>query len=635
MCGPRVLRVFEYEKGLMGLNYKLIEEDNQVDVAIQELFNMGTIGFDTETDGLDCYINNLILLQLGNEDKQFLFDMRKISPSRVAPILESSKVAKVTCNGAFDYLQFKRRGVEPEPLFDIGLNEKILLSGKIHPSASGYFSLKALTFKYLNEDLSKLLQLSFSMDRAFTTKHLKYGAMDVINPCRILKKQVPILKKAELLDTARLETDAIPAFADMEYNGFYLDAPSWEGVLDKVNKRILMVTKLLNPFFSKALQTDIFGDPIINYGASSQLLFALRKIGNDIPNTDKKSIMFLRDKELSELLLELAALRKASTSFGKNYLKNIHPVTNRVHPHINQIGAATGRVSMSKPNLQQQIKKDINEEITGKDYRGAWRAQDGGYIIKCDYSGEELLIMAEISGEDKWIDALQAGKDLHAVTALDIFDTVCSKTKNSEIRDVMKEINFGTPYGMHYFKLIELYKKMGKDISNDEAKGILKKYFEAYPKIKTVLHDTASQSITQGFTTTIGGRRRYFEPPPNRISLNPDTGDEIFIPLHWTKENNGKLEQIQRQGKNHRIQGTGGDIIKRALYLMRKKIKKYDVPLLLVNQVHDEIVLEYNGEDPEWVAKEFMEKPMLEAEAKYLKLVPPAVETSIGRVWIK
>ncbi len=624
-----------YKQGTnVQVSYKYIKDPSEVPASLNELDKMKWCGFDSETNGTDPHTNDLILVQLGNTHKQFIYDIRYINPLLLKSILEGTK-AKVTTYGVFDYRFLKANGVEPEPLYDIVLNERILLSGKVHPRTRGYFSLHGLAKKYLGIDLSKALQLSFTMQGEISEDQLKYAAGDVIYPIRILEKQLPLLRKDGLIPTAKLESDAIPAFGDMEYNGFYLDSEAWLDLEGKVSIRIKEVIKGLNSYFCRFLQTDVLGDPLISYGSNEQLLFALKKAGFDVSNTDNETLLFLPDKKLSGMLLEFRSLKKAIDSFGKQYLKFIHPKTGRVHANINQIGTTTGRVSMDKPNLQQLIKKDVGKGAAGADYRGAWRAQDGGYIIKCDYSNQELKIIAELSGEETWIQAFKEYKDLHSVTAYDVLGLEVSKTKNLEMRDILKSINFGSAYGMNYYKLIKLYGEMGKDLSESEAEGIMNKYYTIYPKIKSMLDKAGMDAITEGYTSTIGGRRRYFDIPPYKMVYSPREGKEIPVPLVWNKEKLRKLKSIIREGKNHKVQGTACDMLKKALYLLRKKIKEHNIPLQLVNVVHDEIVCEYTGLDVEYIAKEFVEKSMKEAEEYYLKLTPPDTELKIGRTWTK
>ncbi len=612
--------------------YKYIKDPSEVPASLNELDKMKWLAFDTETNGTDPHNNDLILVQLGNTKKQYIYDIRYINPLLLKSILEGPK-AKVTTYGVFDYRFMKSVGVEPETLYDITLNERILLSGKVHPRTRGYFSLHVLAKKYLGIDLSKALQLSFTMKGEFSDRQLEYAAGDVIHPIRILEKQIPLLKKEGLLPTAKLESDAIPAFGDMEYNGFYLDSEAWLELERKVSIRIKEVIKGLNAYFCRFLQTDVLGDPLISYGSNKQLLFAIKKAGFDVSNTDNETLLFLPDKKLSGMLLEFRSLKKAIDSFGKEYLKFIHPKTGRIHANINQIGTTTGRVSMDKPNLQQLIKKDVGQAATGRDYRGAWRAQDGGYIIKCDYSGQELKIMAELAGEETWIEAFKEYKDLHSLIAYKVFNLEVSKTKNREMRDVVKSVGFGSAYGMNYYGLMKLYREMGKDLPESEAKDIMNKYYDTSPKVKKMLDDAGMKAITDGYTTSMGGRRRNFEVPPYKMVYSPREGREIPVPISWSKEKLGKINSIIREGKNNRIQSSAGDMIKRSLYLMRKKIKEHNVPLLITNVIHDEIVCEYNGTDPDYIAKEFIEQPMLEAEEYYLKSVPPEVELKVGRTW--
>jgi len=614
--------------------YQFIVSDEETLKAIDNIKKLKEFGLDCETDGLDPHKNNLILLQIGDEDQQYIFDCRKINILLLKNILETS-IPKVTTNGIFDYCFLKKKGIELENIFDISLNEKILLAGRIKMCAKGYFSLASLSKKYLNIILNKELQTSFSIEGDIDTNQLKYASLDIICPLKIIKKQIDLLKKEGLIQTAKLENNAIPVFGDIKYNGFYLDSTAWKKLIDKVNNRRNNIKNNLDNNFRNYVSSTLFGELLINYDSPEQLLFTLNKMGFKIKDTRNETLALLENKNLSKLLIEYRSLSKAINSFGENYLQYINPVTGRIHPEINQIGASSGRVTMSHPNLQQQIKKDMGEDILGKEYRECWKSQESNnWLIIADYTGQELHIMAELSGEESWIETLNKKENLHSMIGKEIFGFEVSKSKNKNLYACVKAIVFGSAYGMNKYRLQQLYQKANIEKSIEKCAKDLESYYNSYPKVKRMLDDASIQALEEGWVSSIGGRKRYFNPPPYKL-IKSKYGRYIPIPLQYGNiEHKEKLSSIMREGGNHIIQSTGVDITKKALINLRKEIKK-GIPLLLVNTIHDEIITECLNNSPKAIAEQVISPSLLDAESFYLKKVNSEIEYSIGKEWIK
>lgn len=619
--------------------YSYIKDQDKAKQTLEKLYQMPKLGFDTETTGIDPHTESLILLQLGDVNQQFLYDCRYIDPIIFKDLLEGDK-PKIGTNLKFDYKFLKKHRVEPDNLYDIFLIEKVLLSGKVSLKAKNVYSLRALANKYLNIDLDKKMQNTFKLYGEITEQQKKYAASDVIYPIQILEKQTSLLKLESLVDTAKLECEVVPSFSDMEYIGFYLNPRAWKDIIEKVNKRIKELKGHLDLYFKEFAQKDCWGNPIINYDSPDQLLFNLKKAGFNIENTSNETLLFLEDKNLSQLLLEYRSVAKARSSYGENYLDLINPKTGRVHPEINQIGAPTGRTSMNRPNLQQQINKEIGQGISGNLFRSAWQARNGA-LITADFAGQEVRILAEISKEPSWLETFQKDEDLHNKTALDVFNLVVSKKKNPEVRNIFKNLNFGICYGLNEWGLYKLYQQIGRKGTIEDALSDLNRYFSTYPKIKETVEKLRLGTLEDGCARTLGGRKRYFHVPPYKMVWSKRKKCYIPVSLQYgNKQAKKKIHAIMREGSNAVIQGTGADIMKKSMKIMRDKIKKDGISFLhLVNQVHDEVVGEDNKhkskEECTYIGNKYILQPMLEGESYFLKEVPPAVEMEISKEWVK
>ena len=104
-------------------------------------------------------------------------------------------------------------------------------------------------------------------------------------------------------------------------------------------------------------------------------------------------------------MLDYREAAKKVGTYGLDFLKHVHPTTGRVHADWHQLGSRAGRMSCSKPNLQQ-VPRD-------RAYRACFRPADGRALVKADFSQIELRIAAEIANDERLIAAYAAGEDVH------------------------------------------------------------------------------------------------------------------------------------------------------------------------------------------------------------------------------
>ena len=196
-----------------------------VEKIVPEIDAMPIIGVDTETTGLDPFESDLLLLQGGNLDKQYVIDARKCSLEPLRPILESQKV-KVLHNAKFDYKMLRAQAdIRMENVVDTMLIEQVLRNGR---RAEGGNGLAAVVERYTRKKISKTEQESFINHTGdFTQDQLEYARRDVIYPIEVLYKQMPLVMKAGLEHTVKLECLAVTAIADIELNGVMIDQERW------------------------------------------------------------------------------------------------------------------------------------------------------------------------------------------------------------------------------------------------------------------------------------------------------------------------------------------------------------------------------------------------------------------------
>ncbi len=569
-----------------------------------------TVFVDSETTGLDPLSDRLILLQILARDTVFVINIAKIgdyasNPTAYEPllkILEDKAIRKVGHNLKFDvkFLDrfFHPRKIQYRRLFDTYLAEELLTAGKPAPGGS---ALEDLARKYAGEEMDKSAQTSFT-GAELTQEQVDYAANDVKVLPPILKEQLRTLTDEGLVDVARLEFSIIPSVAGIELSGIRLDLQRLQALKAKYEQKLVEVEAELNLIvhtLDLQKQMTLIGMGV-NYSSPKQMKDVLLRMGFDVADTSTETLERI-DHPFARDLLEYRGISKLLSSFIESLPKHVHQSTGRVHAEFFQLGAGSGRFSCREPNLQQ-----IPRE---QEWRDLFVAEDGHKLVTADYSQIELRILAEYSRDPVFLEAYRKGEDLHAKTASAIFGVLPGEV-SKEQRDVAKTINFGLCYGMGPMGLaVRLH------IPEDKAKGFIDAYFRQYPGVRRCLQELGRLAVQRLYAETLSGRRRYF---------TFDDGQD--------RQDAKVLRAIERKGQNTPIQGTCGDIIKKALKYLAADLRPYDCRI--VNVVHDEIVAEVKEEQVELV-KPIIEKDMIRAAKDFLKLIPVEVDVSVCNEWKK
>jgi len=553
------------------------------------------LGIDTETEGFDFTCKKMIMFQIGDEDNQYVIDTRVVSIEPLRNILESKEIIKIYHNAKFDYKFIKRwANIECENIYDTFLTERVLNCGKDDVK----YGLKDVCKKYLDVELNKEVRNQFIglQGQPFREDQVVYGAKDVEYLVMIRKEQLPLIDKHKLNNVVGLENRVVTAFADIEYNGLDLDSEKWKEIeavnTDKANKlesdldNMVKNDNRVKHFVSKYIQTDMFTpvteirDVDIKWTSPKQVLEVFQCIVPKLENVNGKQMYKYRFKyPLIDKYVKYKEAMKLCTSYGDAFFKNLSS-DKRIHTNFHQI-LDTGRVSSSKPNMQQIPADNI--------YRNCFTAPDGWSFVSADYSSQELNVIAFGSKDPVWIEALKNGEDLHSTCAELVYGeqwlngaeddcaylsrkNKCNCPTHKKLRTNVKTINFGLAYGMGPNKLSDTL-----NISLDAAKELIEKYFQAFPAIKGFLDKLGNFGKKYGYIKTF--------PPYNRKRWFTN-----WYPRIWdNKSSSMELGSIERASKNTPIQGASADMTKRALVLMRTHINAFNVPVKIVMTVHDQI----------------------------------------------
>ena len=301
--------------------------------------------------------------------------------------------------------------------------------------------------------------------------------------------------------------------------------------------------------------------------------------------------------EIVRLLLRYRKIQKINST----YIEGFRPlvVNGKVHTTYNQSNTQTGRLSSMNPNLQNI---PIRTE-EGRELRKLFTASKGNVLIDADYSQIELRLLAHFSGCKELIEAYCEGKDIHAITASQVFGVPLNEVTSQMRRDA-KAVNFGIIYGISAFGL-------GNDlgISTRKAQEYIDKYFETYSDVKAYMNGNVEQATKNGYVETLFGRRRV---------------------INELKASNYNVRSFgERAAMNMPLQGSSADIIKLAMINVMQKLKDGGYKAKLVLQVHDELVIDCPENEKDKVAKLLQE----EMENAVSLRVPLTVEVGIGKTW--
>ena len=411
------------------------------------------------------------------------------------------------------------------------------------------------------------------------------------------------LTEAQLMRLYRdVELPLVPVLAAMERTGIYVNRAALERELAAANARIdALVTEIhalagteFNISSPKQLGEVLFER--LDLAAGSKV--KKTKTGY---STNAETLEELRDRHpIVDKVLTYRMWTKLRSTYLEGIGALIRPATERVHTSFNQTVTATGRLSSSDPNLQNIPVR--TEE--GRAVRALFEPGTGyDLLLSADYSQIELRILAHMSGDATLIDAFRHGQDVHARTASEVFDVPLAEV-TAEQRRRAKAVNFGIVYGLSDFGLA---RDLG--IGRKEAAGYIARYFERYHGVREFLDKTVADAHTNGFVTTLYGRRRDL----------PAIHSRNFMQRSFA----------ERMAMNTPIQGTAADLIKIAMIRADEVLRKAKVKSRILLQVHDELVLEVVQDEIECVSDILRTAMSGAAELA----VPLAVDVHMGKNW--
>ncbi len=367
----------------------------------------------------------------------------------------------------------------------------------------------------------------------------------------------------ELARVARsMDFPLIPVLARMEHRGIRLDSAKLAEMDAKLTTDIAAI---------QAQMFDMAGYEF-NIASPAQLAdvlftklqlptFGIKK-GKTGYSTGQKELDKLRCQHpIIELIEQFRELTKLQNTYVQT-LPTQADEQGRVHTTFNQDVAATGRLSSTDPNLQNiPIRTELGRQI-----RDAFVPEEGNVFVSADYSQFELRLAAVLSGDEKMINDFNAGTDIHAKTASEVYHVPLDNVSKEQRRRA-KVVNFGVLYGMSQHGLAA-----AANMSYQEAQTFIDEYFKVRPKLRDYIADTVKKAHDDGFVETLFGRRRW----------TPDVKSSNFV----------VRQAAERAAANMPIQGTEADLMKLAMIKVQQHIDQQFEGTEQLLQIHDSILIE-------------------------------------------
>jgi len=359
------------------------------------------------------------------------------------------------------------------------------------------------------------------------------------------------------------------------------------------------------------------GTILINWNSNQHKLLIFNHYYPNLTDTNAKSLNRITKNALINQFKKYTSAQKRVTSYGESFLEKYVRRDGMVAPYGCKQILNTGRISFG---ILLQIPADSK-------FRNAFLPPEDDWVfVDSDYASAEVVIMSYAAGEKAFLDAITQGKDLHSMSASLVFKdkwaslaepgcvqmatgALCTCPEHLKLRKFSKSITFGLAYGLSYHGLAERL-----DISKEEAKELIEKFFEAFPSLKSFFEGSKKFSMENNFIRSMmpTGRIRFFHVP----------------------ENQGEKDAIGREGMNFGIQETNATMLKIALIKLAERIKREKLQARIHLPVHDEILSSCHKDIADYMLQ-VQEECMIEAGEIFLGKGYLGVESKILTKWAK
>ena len=627
------------------VDYQLVTTPAQLDRWLDDARQQGVVAIDTETTSLNAAAAELVGVALaiapgkacyiplrhrrpgantkaqqgldfgcvpsGEQEQNSLPDQIDLdfALARLRELCTDVSVLKVGHNLKYDahiFLHEGNGGFSLKAVDDTMCLSYVLDAGRTDRHGLDHLAANLLqvdTIKY--EDICGKGANQISFAEVEVDEACAYAAEDADLTFRLWLMLKPRLAREGMAHVyERLERPLIPVLAQMEAKGIGVDQTILKRLSTDFSLRIAdleaeiyeLVGEVFNVASPKQLGDILFGKMGIEGGKRS-------KTGAWSTGADILEELAANGVDIARLVLDYRQLAKLKSTYTDALIKSVNPRTRRVHTSFSMVGASTGRLSSSDPNLQNIPIRTAE----GRQIRTAFVARPGCRLISADYSQIELRLVAHVANEASMIEAFRQGVDIHAQTAAQVFG-VPLEQMDLETRRRAKAINFGIIYGISGFGLARQL-----SVPQGKARDFINAYLERFPGIKSYMDEAKQFARDQRFVETLFGRR-------------------IHIP-QISEKNPAMRGFAERQAINAPIQGSAADIIKRAMCRLPDALAAAKLDAFMLLQVHDELIFEVSEQHAVQAVK-VIKSVMEQAAEPVVKLkVPLIAEAGIAQSW--
>ena len=504
------------------------------------------IEFSTNSDTIYSLKKNFDLFSKNIETNDVILKLKNV--------LEDDSILKLTSDLKQELHLLKNLGIEVKNVFDLKLGAYLIGGSKnITTSTNTYFEL-------YNDIKEKLISLDL--------EKLYYN----------------------------IELPLLYVLYDMESAGFKINSKELLELSDKYTKELSelenSIQELAGEQFNVKSPKQLASILFDKLGLKAKFFHKKNSTNIDVLNE------LISEHPIVPLIIRYRKIQKLHSTYIEPYIELVKNSGDIIHTVFNQTLTATGRLSSSEPNLQNIPVRDDEGKLLRKLFISRF---DGGNIISADYNQIELRLLAHYSGDEKLVNAYKENKDIHTLTASQVFGVPESEVTPIQRRSA-KAVNFGIIYGISDFGLSQ-----NANLSRKEAKLYIEKYFATYPSVKEYMDSNVKFARENGYIKTIMGRIR-------RI---PEINSNVYQTRQFG----------ERVAMNMPLQGSASDIIKMAMIKVEEALKNLKSKLIL--QIHDELIVDTcPGEEStvKQILKDCMENVVT------LK-VPLPVDINMGKTW--
>ena len=595
--------------------YENILKEKELDKLIFDLNQKKIISVDTETSSLNPQEANLIgvsfsyapnlsfYIPLGHKNVNSL--KKDLVLKKIKPILEDPSIQKVGQNIKYDYIIFKRNGIELTSIEDTMLLSYTLDAGNNRHNMDTLSELhlghKTISYKELVGSGKK--QLNFAevgIDKA--TEYAAEDADVTLRLYEILSKRVENEKLSKIYEV--FEKPMIKILSKLETQGIKVDDHYLKALSKKFESRLIKIEKDIYKLSGKEF----------NIGSPKQLgeiiyndlkIAKLKKTKKGSMATSAKILeeLAIKGHKFPKLILEWRQVSKLKSTYTDALQEHISEKTNRVHTSFLLAATNTGRLASSDPNLQNIPIKTSD----GKEIRKAFVAENNNILISADYNQIEMRILADMADVKELKKAFKNNQDIHSLTASQVFNLPLNRISEEQRRKA-KAINFGIIYGITQYGLAKQI-----SVSNEEAQEFINSYFKKFPEIKDYMQATVKSCRKYGYVSNIFGRR---------------------IHLRGINDKNFSVRSFQeRAAINAPIQGSAADIIRLAMIKIDNILEEKQKAKMLL-QIHDELIFECLKKDENTV-KKLIKDAMVSVSSSehHMFSIPLEVSINSGNNW--